>query len=56
MEADVVQAVVLVDLEDLEPRTDWDYAGAVRSAPVPITGHEVGQLQVYPGFWERWRS
>ncbi len=33
-----------------EPRTDWDYAGAVRSAPVPITGHEVGQLQVYPDY------
>ena len=33
-----------------EPRTDWDYSEAVRSAPVPITGHEVGQLQVYPDY------
>lgn len=31
-----------------EPRTDWDYRETVRAAPVPITGHEVGQLQVYP--------
>lgn len=33
-----------------EPRTDWDYDQAVRAAPVPITGHEVGQLQVYPDY------
>ena len=33
-----------------EPRTDWDYAEAVQSAPIPITGHEVGQLQVYPDY------
>ena len=33
-----------------EPRTDWDYSQAVCSAPVPITGHEVGQLQVYPDY------
>ena len=33
-----------------EPRTDWDYSKAVQSAPVPITGHEVGQLQVYPDY------
>lgn len=33
-----------------EPRTDWDYSQAVRAAPVPITGHEVGQLQVYPDY------
>lgn len=33
-----------------EPRTDWDYTEAVQSAPVPITGHEVGQLQVYPDY------
>lgn len=31
-------------------RSDWDYAEAVRNAPVPITGHEVGQLQVYPDY------
>lgn len=33
-----------------EPRTDWDYREAVQAAPVPITGHEVGQLQVYPDY------
>lgn len=33
-----------------EPRTDWDYSKAVQAAPVPITGHEVGQLQVYPDY------
>lgn len=33
-----------------EPRTDWDYSEAVQAAPVPITGHEVGQLQVYPDY------
>ena len=33
-----------------EPRTDWDYSEAVQGAPVPITGHEVGQLQVYPDY------
>lgn len=33
-----------------EPRTDWDYSQAVQAAPVPITGHEVGQLQVYPDY------
>lgn len=33
-----------------EPRTDWDYDQAVQAAPVPITGHEVGQLQVYPDY------
>lgn len=33
-----------------EPRTDWDYSPAVQAAPVPITGHEVGQLQVYPDY------
>lgn len=33
-----------------EPRTDWDYDQAVQTAPVPITGHEVGQLQVYPDY------
>lgn len=33
-----------------EPRTDWDYSVAVQAAPVPITGHEVGQLQVYPDY------
>ena len=33
-----------------EPRTDWDYEQAVQAAPVPITGHEVGQLQVYPDY------
>ena len=34
----------------VEPRTDWDYSQAVQAAPVPITGHEVGQLQVYPDY------
>lgn len=34
----------------VEPRTDWDYSEAVQAAPVPITGHEVGQLQVYPDY------
>lgn len=33
-----------------QPRTDWDYDQAVQAAPVPITGHEVGQLQVYPDY------
>ncbi len=33
-----------------EPRSDWDYSEAVQSAPIPITGHEVGQLQVYPDY------
>ena len=33
-----------------EPRTDWDYEQAVQAAPIPITGHEVGQLQVYPDY------
>ena len=33
-----------------EPCTDWDYSKAVRSAPIPITGHEVGQLQIYPDY------
>ena len=31
-------------------RSDWNYAETVRAAPVPITGHEVGQLQVYPDY------
>lgn len=34
----------------VEPRSDWDYSEAVQAAPVPITGHEVGQLQVYPDY------
>ena len=31
-------------------RNDWDYSGTVQAAPIPITGHEVGQLQVYPDY------
>lgn len=31
-------------------RNDWDYTEAVQSAPIPVTGHEVGQLQVYPDY------
>lgn len=32
------------------PGNDWDYTPAVSSAPIAITGHEVGQLQVYPDY------
>lgn len=31
-------------------RNDWDYSQTVQAAPVPITGHEVGQLQTYPDY------
>lgn len=31
-------------------RNDWDYSDAVQHAPIAITGHEVGQLQVYPDY------
>ena len=37
-------------LPRMEPCTDWDYREAVQAAPVPITGHEVGQIQVYPDY------
>lgn len=37
-------------LPRMEPCTDWDYREAVQAAPVPITGHEVGQLQAYPDY------
>ena len=29
---------------------DWDYGETVKKAPVAITSHEVGQLQVYPDY------
>lgn len=35
-------------LPRVEDGNDWDYAETVAAAPIPITGHEVGQLQVFP--------
>ena len=31
-------------------KTDWDYTDTVQRAPIAITGHKVGQLQVYPNY------
>lgn len=37
-------------LPRLNDHNDWDYSDMVHAAPVAITGHEVGQLQVYPHY------
>lgn len=34
------------------PSTRFDYSEAVKSAPVPLIGHETGQYQVFPNFDE----
>lgn len=34
----------------MNAKNDWDYTDTVNAAPIAITGHEVGQLQVYPNY------
>lgn len=39
-------------LPQVVPNNNWDYADAVKKAPIAILGHEPGQLQVYPHYEE----
>ena len=39
-------------IQSLRPATTYDYREVIKTIPVPVIGHEVGQFQVFPDFRE----